>query len=92
MRECCSKPHIIKPEQTHDHDYELLIKYFTIIEEPFDSRCNGKLRLNKFLTQYATNKLVLANSEYEEVKKKPLKLKKLKKPKKLSSLSRKAMI
>ena len=65
-RGCCAKPHMIKPEQTHTHEYELLTKYFSIIEEPFDSRSDGKLGLNKFLTQYVRNKVTVDNSEYED--------------------------
>ena len=53
---CCSKFHQVKPEVVHSKEYELIMKNFTVLEEPFDVKIDGKNGLNRFVQQYIRNK------------------------------------
>ena len=53
---CCAKNHQPKPEFLHSKAFELLIKNFAIIEEPFDIKVDSKLGLNKFVFNFMRNK------------------------------------
>ena len=55
---CCSKNHQVKPEVCHTKEYELLIKNFQIIEEPFDPKSDGKAGINRYVMNFMRNKVV----------------------------------
>lgn len=63
---CCAKNHQVKPEQVHSKNFEFLIKNFAVLCEPFDTKNEGKLGLNKFVQQFMRNKVAASNSEYED--------------------------
>ena len=63
---CCSKNHQIKQELVHNKEYELLMKHFTLLEEPFDIKIDGKSGLNRFVLQYSRNKEAGIGSQEED--------------------------
>ena len=50
----------------HTKEYELLIKNFSIIEEPFDAKNDGKAGINKFVLNFMRNKGVEFQSGGED--------------------------
>jgi Domain of unknown function (DUF3342)/CHORD len=65
-RGCCAKNHQVKPEQLHSKMFELLLKNFSLIEEPFDTKVESKSGLNRYVQQFIRNKQVVLNSEDED--------------------------
>jgi hypothetical protein len=63
---CCSKMHQVKPEYAHSKEYELLVKKFGFLEEPFDVRPEGKAGINRFVQNFMRNKGGEANSVDED--------------------------
>lgn len=63
---CCAKNHQVKPEYLHAKEYELLIKNFVIIEEPFDFKNDGKMGINKFVQNFMRSKDVQPGSGSED--------------------------
>ena len=58
--------HQIKTEFVHSKEYELLVKNFTMIEEPFDAKADGKAGLNRFVQNFMRNKGVEVDSGDED--------------------------
>lgn len=63
---CCAKNHQPKPEYLHTKEYELLIKNFSIIEEPFDFKSDGKAGINRYVQNFMRNKGIEVKSGDED--------------------------
>ncbi|OMJ85002.1 hypothetical protein SteCoe_13777 [Stentor coeruleus] len=63
---CCAKNHVIKNEAIHSKEYELLLKNFTIIEEPFNPKPDTKNGLEKYVVMFIGNKTGNVEIEVEE--------------------------
>jgi len=63
---CSARNHVPKNDQLHSREYDLLIKKFSILEEPFGSKAEGKMSLQKILDTYVRNEDDDFESEDEE--------------------------